>query len=128
MTSSIRDSISVVSVMTADLDEYPPTREIVIEGTLAMRAKVLWTAADGTSATGIWQCPPVKLRLQHPFDETFVVLDGRVTVTPEDGVARELTRGDAIVLPCDSVNVWQIHETVTKLFAVHHASGLPFSG
>ena len=118
-------AVSVVPVLEAELDSYPPVREEVIEGELDMRAAFLWMAEDRTAATGIWQCPPVKLSLVHPFDETFVVLSGRLTVTPEGGEPRELGPGDAIVLPYESVNVWEIHETVTKVFAVHRTPALP---
>lgn len=113
--------ISIVPVIDAELDDYAPIGEQVIKGDLRMRAKVLWTAADGMSATGIWQCPPVKLRLEHPFDETFVVLSGRLTVTPECGKSQDMGPGDLIVIQHEAVNVWDIHETVTKVFAVHQA-------
>jgi uncharacterized cupin superfamily protein len=114
-----------VPVLDAALDSYPPVREEVIEGDLDMRAAFLWVSEDRTAATGIWQCPPVKLSLVHPFDETFVVLSGRITVTPEGEEPKVMGPGDAIVLPHESVNVWEIHETVTKVFSVHLAPGLP---
>jgi uncharacterized cupin superfamily protein len=112
-------------VLDTPLQEYPPVREELIEGELAMRATVLWKSPGGDAATGIWQCPPVKLRLVHPFDETFTIVDGRLTITPEGGAPREMGPGDVIVLAENSVNVWEIHETVTKTFSVYRAGGLP---
>jgi uncharacterized cupin superfamily protein len=123
--SELQSAVAAARVLDVPLQSYPPTQERVIEGDLDMRAAVLWRSEDGTAATGIWQCPPVKLSLEHPFDETFVVLEGGMTITSEGGEARRLEAGDAIVIPLGTTNVWQVHETVTKVFAVHNSRRLP---
>lgn len=123
--SALQSAVTAARVLDLPLESYPPTQERVIEGDLEMRAAVLWKSEDGTAATGVWQCPPVKLSLEHPFDETFVVLEGSMTITPERGEPRRLESGDAIVIPLGSTNVWDIHETVTKVFSVHNSRRLP---
>jgi uncharacterized cupin superfamily protein len=123
--STLQATVAAARVLDVPLESYPPTLEQVIEGELEMRAAVLWKSEDGTAATGVWQCPPVKLSLEHPFDETFVVLEGAMTITPESGEPRRLEAGDAIVIPLGTTNVWEIHETVTKVFSVHDSRRLP---
>jgi uncharacterized cupin superfamily protein len=111
-----------------ELVPMTPTNEAVDEGELDMRQQILWTTPDNTTANGVWSCPPVRLTLVHPWHETFVVVEGRLTVTPEGGEPREMGPGDLIVVPEGHVNEWVIHETVTKVFVVHRAEGLPDTG
>jgi uncharacterized cupin superfamily protein len=115
----------VGSAHDLELESWPGTDEDVLEGELHMRVNVVWASEDGTAATGIWQADPVRLRLTHPFDETFVLLSGRLTVTPDDGEAREMRAADFIVLREGARCVWEIHEPVTKLFSIHRRAGLP---
>jgi uncharacterized protein len=121
----VEPELRIVDPLTLELAPMAPTGEDVSDGELDMRQHVFWTTPDNTTANGIWSCPPVKLTLEHPWDETFVVLEGRLTVTPAGGEPRELAAGDAIVIPRGAVNDWEIHETVRKLFVVHRSEGLP---
>jgi uncharacterized cupin superfamily protein len=110
----------------AALSPWPGTNEGVLEGVLDVRAQTLWSSPDGTAENGIWRAEPVRLRLVHPFDETFVILAGRLTVTPEDDPEpRELGAGDVIVLAEGTVCEWTIHEAVTKLYSIYRREGLP---
>jgi uncharacterized cupin superfamily protein len=90
-----------------------------------MRVSQLFASPDGRAATGYWQCDPCKVRLVHPFNETFVVLDGELTVEPEGGLAVTMGPGDAVVLEEGSLSVWAIHKTVTKLYSLYREQGLP---
>jgi uncharacterized cupin superfamily protein len=113
----------------ADVDLTPWDPDLtgscdVLEGPLTMSIGVLWTSADSTTATGVWTCEPSRIRLVHPYDETFVVLEGRMSFTPEGGEARELGPGDVIVIPTGAVNVIEVFETVRKVWTVHAAAGL----
>lgn len=115
----------VTDALSLALAPMRPTNEAVQDGELDMRQHVFWTTPDNTSANGIWSCPPVSLTLLHPWDETFVVLAGRLTVTPQGGAPREMGPGDVIVIPEGMVNDWVIREKVTKMFVVHKKGGLP---
>jgi hypothetical protein len=90
-----------------------------------MRVYLLFTSPDGRAANGYWQCDPCTVRLVHPFNETFVVLDGALTIEPEGGEAVVMGPGDAVVLEGGTVSTWTIHQTVTKLFSLYREEGLP---
>jgi uncharacterized cupin superfamily protein len=119
------DRLFVAAAHELELTPWPGTNETVLDGTLQMRLRVLWASADGTAANGIWQADPVRLRLLHPFDETFVVLSGRMTVAPDGSEPQTMGPGDVITLPEGVSCEWTIHETVTKLFAIYRKEGLP---
>jgi uncharacterized cupin superfamily protein len=121
----IEPAFAIQRATEIELEPMTATNEAVDEGELDMRQHVLWTTPDNTTANGVWSCPPVRLTLVHPWHETFVVLAGRLTVTPEGGEPQEMGPGDLIVIPEGQVNAWEIHEQVTKVFVVHRADGLP---
>jgi uncharacterized cupin superfamily protein len=122
------DAFSAPRVVRASEAEYtgwPGTREEVLDGSLAMRVHLLFASPDGRTANGFWRCDPCKVRLVHPFHETFVVLDGSLTIEPEGGEPITMGPGDAVVLPEGTVSIWTIHQTVTKLFTIYREEGLP---
>jgi uncharacterized cupin superfamily protein len=125
--SRAREAIRAVAAREADLVPWDPDLTGVCEildGELDMEIDVLWTSPDRTCATGVWRCTPSTIRLVHPYDETFVVLDGEMTFTPTGGEPETLRPGDVIVIPRDSENVIEVHETVTKVWTVHSSEAL----
>jgi uncharacterized protein len=115
----------VVRASEADYTAWPGTREEVLDGSLAMEVHTLFASPDGRTANGFWRCDPCKVRLLHSFHETFVVLDGSLTIEPEGGEPITMGPGDAVVLPEGTVSIWTIHQTVTKLFTIYREEGLP---
>ena len=116
---------SVIRASEIGYTPWPGTQEEVLEGSLAMRVHTLFASPDGRTANGFWQCDPCKVRLVHPFHETFVVLEGSLTIEPEGGEPVKMGPGDAVVLPEGTVSIWTIHATVTKLFTLYREDGLP---
>jgi uncharacterized cupin superfamily protein len=119
--------IRTLSVGEAELTPWEPDLTgvcDVLEGPLEMKIDVLWTAPDRSTANGVWQCEPSTIRLVHPYDETFVVVEGRMTFTPAGGEPKTLQAGDVIVIPRGAENVIEVHERVTKVWTIHSADGL----
>jgi uncharacterized cupin superfamily protein len=54
----------------------------------------------------------------HPYEETFVVLAGRMAFTPDGGTRRALGPGDMITIPAGSTNVIEVIEPVRKMWAI----------
>ena len=107
------------------LEPWPGTDELVLEGELQMRIHVLSASPDGRNATGIWQAEPCTVRLVHPFDETFLVLEGTLEIEPEGETSVVMGPGDSIVLHEGAVSTWTIRERVTKVFSIYREGGLP---
>ena len=87
----------------------------VIEGSPRMMSHDLYVSPDERVFSGIWSVTPGAFHDVMDGDETFVVLAGRMTVTPEDGAAPfEVKAGDVCVFPAGYRSVWTVHETIVK--------------
>jgi len=111
------------SVRDAQLDPWPIAAEQVIEGDPQARGMILWKSADGTLANGIWECTPGTFSWVHP-NETLVLVDGEVAVTPEGGDSFTIRPGDVVFFPEGTKSVWQVTRTIRKGFHLHSAGGL----
>src|SRR5438105_1329758 len=111
------------NVRDAQLDPWPIAPEQVIEGDPQASGTILWKSADGTLANGIWECTPGRFSWLHP-NETLVLVDGEVTVTPEGGEPFTIRPGDVVFFPEGTKSVWEVTKTIRKGFHLHSAGGL----
>lgn len=73
----------------------------------------------GPMQVGCWMCTPGSFPVvRHPETECFHVLDGVFFLTNADGSARRCVAGDTVVLPKGWTGVWDVIETVRKLWVV----------
>ncbi|MBH3427278.1 cupin domain-containing protein [Pseudomonas alkylphenolica] len=73
--------------------------------------------SDGVE-TGIWECTPGRWRRQIVQQEFCHFIKGRCTFTPDGGEPMIIEAGDAILLPANSIGVWDIQETVRKTYVL----------
>ena len=77
------------------------------------------TATDtkgGEPDAGIWECTPGKWHRQIKKAEFTHFLAGRCTFTAESGQRVEIEAGDTLYFPANSMGVWDVHETVRKVY------------
>lgn len=70
--------------------------------------------------TGIWECTPGRWRRQIVEQEFCHFLQGRCTFTPDGGETIRIEAGDALLLPENSLGVWDVQETVRKTYVIIH--------
>jgi uncharacterized protein len=91
----------------------------VIEGSPRMMSRDLYVSPDERVSSGIWSVTPGKFHDVMDGDETFVVLSGRMTVTPDDGGPPfEVKAGDVCVFAAGYRSVWTVHETIVKGYRI----------
>ena len=56
------------------------------------------------------------VRADYAWDETAQILEGRVTITDDDGDIVTLGPGDLFFVPIGSKTTWVVHEAVRKSF------------
>ena len=78
---------------------------------------------DATRANGVWQCTPGTFYLPHNYEETVTILDGSVTVTPEDGESVDLGPGDTAYFPEGTRVRWEVHDTLRKSWHIYDSTG-----
>ncbi|MDY0885861.1 cupin domain-containing protein [Dongia soli] len=79
------------------------------------------TATDtkgGEPDVGIWECTPGKWHRQITKAEFAHFLSGRCTFTAESGQHIEIKAGDSLYFPANSMGVWEIQETVRKVYII----------
>ena len=96
---------------TDDLDGWIKT-----EGTPAMKTWVLHTNSEGNMVSGIWECSPGSYHATYTAYEYVVLIEGRITITPDGGTPVTVKAGDAFVVESDFKGTWKIEEYVRKHF------------
>jgi uncharacterized cupin superfamily protein len=101
------------------LESAPIEPSWITGGAPQARNRVLARSTDGSSWTMLWDCTPGSFRWRYSFDETIHFLAGSVTITGDDGIARQFGPGDMVFFPAGSVADWRVHVQVKKLAFCH---------
>jgi uncharacterized protein len=115
-----------VNILKAKLDSWPLPAELLLSGAPNASGAVLSKSADGCVVCGIWDCSPGSFRWDWNYDETLVVVAGRVTVALDGGRKVELAPGDLAFFERGQSSVWTIHEHFRKGFHALASEPLPF--
>lgn len=115
-----------VHITNAKLDSWPLPAELILTGKPTASGSVLSKSADGCKVRGIWDCSPGSFRWDWNYDETIVVVAGRVTVALDSGRKVELAPGDLAYFERGQGSVWTIHEHFRKGFHADSPEPLPF--
>ena len=116
----IMGNIAYSSVHTSLWEPMPIDTPDLLEGDPVPR--VHWLKknekGDPTYLAGLWHVQPAKFRWLFFGNETFHVLEGRATITTDDGTSVEVRPGDIISFPIDTPSVWEVHEALKKFFVI----------
>jgi uncharacterized cupin superfamily protein len=63
---------------------------------------------------GTWGCGVSKFPWHYDSTESCYVLEGKVTVTPENGEAVTIGKGDFVTFPAGMSCTWDVHEPIQK--------------
>lgn len=87
------------------------------------------TDATGQFSAGVRQGEPGAWRVRYDAheEEFCVLLEGRMTLTADDGTARQFSAGDAFAVPGGFTGVWENHSRVRKHDAIM-ALAVPAAG
>jgi uncharacterized cupin superfamily protein len=73
---------------------------------------------DPTYLAGMWAVKPATFRWLFFGNETFHVLEGRATITTDDGTSVTVGPGDILSFPIDTPSVWHVTEPLKKVFVI----------
>ena len=68
----------------------------------------------GCRSWPIWEKEPSTFPWYYNDKETCLILDGKVTVTPEDGQPVTFGKGDLVIFPQGIRCTWHVEESVRK--------------
>lgn len=115
---SARSGIRVTNPAGADLAPWPGDARTNVSGDPETFGGFLWRSADGRSGSGVWEVTPGVFDTTYPWDETFYLLEGEVTLTDQNGDRLTVRAGQQVFVPIGTVARWEVKEKVRKVFHV----------
>jgi len=116
----VMGNISYSTVSTSLWEPMPIEDHDLIQGDPV--PKVHWLRKneknEATYLAGLWLVKPATFRWLFFGDETFHVLEGSATITVDDGTSVLVKAGDIISFPMNTPSVWEVHETLKKMFVI----------
>jgi len=103
----------------SDATELPPwPAEMRLSGSLRQWLKVV---IRGEELVGVlWASEPGVIGIEHyPYDQTVIVIEGDVTLTPRGGTATTYRPGDIFLLRRGYAGTWAMTEFYKELIIVH---------
>ena len=112
-----------MSITTADtpagtLPDMPIEPSWIEEGSPVARGTILTQSADKKVSSGLWTCEPGKFQWTFGWDEFVHVLEGKVTITEENGPTHTLGPGQMAHFPLGLKAHWHVIEPVKKFFVI----------
>jgi uncharacterized protein len=75
---------------------------------------ISWLNELGATSWPIWEKEVSEFPWHYDEKETYYLLEGDVTVTPEGGGPVRFGKGDLVTFPSGMSCMWNIHEAVRK--------------
>jgi uncharacterized cupin superfamily protein len=98
-----------------ELSAAPINPAWILDGAPHARNRILWTSTDKTGFCMLWDCTEGKFNWTYGLDELVHVIEGGVTVTGPDGIAKTLRAGDVALFPKGTVVHWHVENYVRKV-------------
>ena len=92
----------------------------VLQGDPHHSSMVLFKDAAGDVIAGSWTSTPGKWRAFTDRDEFCTIVSGHVRLIGDDGRTWSFKTGDAFLIPNGFSGCWEVVETTTKHFVIHH--------
>lgn len=73
-------------------------------------------ANEDGSEVGVWESTPGRWRRQITAMEMCYFLEGECSYTDEQGVVTEISAGDLLYFPANSLGIWDIKTKCRKVF------------
>jgi uncharacterized protein len=108
-----------------ELDELGPVKKPLSEPASRLIGRKYIDESNGIDCMGIWECSPGRWQRTIMQEEFAHFLSGSATFIPDMGEPVEIKAGDTVWFPLNSRGVWEIKETVRKVYVVIDRPG-PF--
>ena len=88
------------------------------------RGLVVHQTPDQLVSSGFWQCSPSKFTWEFTWDEFVCVIEGRVTISDNQGNTLTLGPGDVASFAKGLSTTWHVQEQVRKFFVIRTSESL----
>ena len=107
------DNQQSAEMLSEDLEGWT-----IVKGEPTMKTWVLHTSNDGSMISGIWTATQGTYHATYSEYEFVHLIEGRITITPDDEEPINVGPGDAFVVEAGFKGTWEILESVIKHFDI----------
>ncbi len=108
------------SAAAPGLQDHGPVAVPLTSPACAVRGLDVSIPGRPAAETGLWECAPGRFQRQVASGEVMHILAGKGRFEPEAAgePAIEFRAGDTLFFPPDTLGVWEIRETVRKVYVM----------
>jgi len=107
-------------IPTAELDKLGPVNIPLSSPPAELAGMKFLVGRPGVRMMGVWQCSPGHWRRTIMQEEFAHFIEGSARFVPEDGAPIDIRAGDTVWFPPRSRGVWEISETVRKVYIIFY--------
>ena len=107
------DNQQSAEMLSEDLEGWT-----IVKGEPTMKTWVLHTSNDGSMISGVWTATLGTYHAVYAEYEFVHLIEGSITITPDDGEPLIMSAGDAFVVEAGFSGTWEITEPVVKHFDI----------
>lgn len=96
------------------MQDSPIEPSWILEGSPMARSAEHVRTSDHSSFSAIWDCTAGTFRWHFHWEETVIILEGEVHITPDDGAPYTLQAGDMGYFAARSSATWRVDNYVKK--------------
>ena len=96
-----------------------PAPDCIVAGTPTNRTWLFEETADAKTFSGVWESTPGAWRVSYDEWEFCSILSGHAILHLDGQPPNELRPGDSFVIRPGFSGVWEVRETIRKLFVIN---------
>ena len=121
-----KNTITSTTVSETKLDPWPIDTTNILAGDAEAHGTVLWQSEDKLLCNGVWSCTTGKFNWEYTWNETFYLVQGKISISIGNADSKEYNSGDLVFVPTGTNTTWTIIEPVRKVFHLESETPLEF--
>ena len=121
-----KNTITSTTVTETNLDPWPIDKTNILTKDAEAHGTVLWQSEDKLLCNGVWSCTTGKFNWEYTWNETFYLVQGKISISIDDAESKEYNSGDLVFVPTGTNTTWTIIEPVRKVFHLESETPLEF--
>ena len=121
-----KNTITSTTVTETNLDPWPIDKTNILTGDAEAHGTVLWQSEDKLLCNGVWSCTTGKFNWEYTWNETFYLVQGKISISIDDAESKEYNSGDLVFVPTGTNTTWTIIKPVRKVFHLESETPLEF--
>jgi len=122
MTEAPVPQIVSFATAIAETSTSRPPPDRLLGGSPEHTARNFFSDSTGQLFAGVWESTPGRWRVRYTENEFCHITAGEVVIESSDGRRWLFKSGDSFVIPAGFCGVWDVHQTVRKVYVIFEAA------